>query len=95
MIINEFWRKIISNDMNEDMNDIIKIKKSLEDSDVIIDGNTKTVKHEVKKEESGFLGALLAPLAASLVQPAISLVLKGISRRRVRRPERGYMDKNF
>ena len=51
MIINEFRRKIISNDMNEDMNDIIKIKKSLEDSDVIIDGNTKTVKHEVKKKK--------------------------------------------
>ena len=33
-----------------------------------------------KKQEGGFLGALLAPLAASLVQPAISSVVKGTSR---------------
>ena len=30
---------------NEDMNDIIKIKNSLEDSNVLIDGITETVKH--------------------------------------------------
>ena len=36
---------------NEDMNDIINIIKSLEDSNVLIDGITKTVKHEVKKQE--------------------------------------------
>ena len=34
---------------NEDMNDIIKIKKSLEDSGVLIYGVTVTVKHEIKK----------------------------------------------
>ena len=51
------------------MNDIIKIIKSLEDSGVLIDGVTQTVKDEIKKQEGGFLGALLAPLAASLVQP--------------------------
>ena len=39
------------------------------------------VKHEIKKQESGFLGALLAPLATSLVQPVISAVVKGISGR--------------
>ena len=49
---------------NEDMNDIIKIIKSLEDSGVLIDGVTETVKYEVKKEEDGFLGALLTPLVA-------------------------------
>ena len=31
------------------MNDVIKIVKSLEDSVVIIDGVTETVKHEIKK----------------------------------------------
>ena len=46
---------------NENMNDIIKIIKSLEDSDVLIDGVIETVKHEIKKQEGGFLGALLAP----------------------------------
>ena len=52
-------------------------------------------KHEIKYQESGFLGALLAPLIASLVQPVISSVVKGISRRGVRRTGRGYMDKSF
>ena len=79
---------------NVDMNDIIKIIKSLEDSGVLIDGVTETVKHEIKKQEGGFLDALLAPLAASLVQPVISSVVKGISGRGVRRAGRGYMDKN-
>ena len=31
------------------MNDIIKIIKSLKDLDVLIDGVTETVKHEIKK----------------------------------------------
>ena len=77
------------------MNDIIKIIKSLEDSGVLIDGVTETVKHEIKRQEGRFLGALLAPLATSLVQPVSSSVVKGISGRKVRRAGRGYMDKNF
>ena len=36
------------------MNDIIKIIKSLEDSGVLIDGVTDTVKHEINKK-MGFL----------------------------------------
>ena len=73
---------------NEDMNDIIKIIKSLGDSGVLIDGDTETVRDEIKKQESSFLGALLAPLAASLVQPVVSSVAKGISGRGVRRTGR-------
>ena len=34
---------------NEDLNDIIKTIKSLEDLCVLIDGVTETVKHEIKK----------------------------------------------
>ena len=49
---------------------------------------TKTVKHAIKNQEGGFLGALLAPLAASIVQPVISSVVKSIS-------GRGYMNKKF
>ena len=80
---------------NEDMNDIIKIIRSFEDSTLLIDGITATVKHEVKKQEGGFLPVFLAPLAASLVQQVISLVEKGISGRGVRGAGRGYMDKDF
>ena len=79
---------------NEDMNDIIKIIKSLEDSSVLFDGVTEKVKHEIKNQEGWFLGALLVLLAASLVQPIISSVVKGISGRGVRRARRAYMDKN-
>ena len=32
------------------MNDVIKIEKSLEDFGVLIDGVTKTVNHEMKKQ---------------------------------------------
>ena len=39
--------------------------------------------------------ALLAPLAASLIKPVISLKVKGISGRGVTRAARGYMDKSF
>ena len=77
------------------MNDIIKIIKSLEDSGVLIDGVTERVKHEIKKREGGFIGALLAPLAVPLVRPVISSVVKGISGRGVKRAGRGYMDEKF
>ena len=81
---------------NEDMCDIVKIIKSLEDLAILIDGVTETVKHKIKKkQEGGFLGALLAPLTASLMQPLFSSVVKGISARRVTRAGRWYMNKKF
>ena len=80
---------------NENINDIIKIIKSLEDLGVFIDEVTETVKHEIKKQKSGFLGALLAALAVSKMQPVISSVVRGISGRGVRKAGAGYMDKNF
>ena len=79
---------------NEDVNDIVKILKSLECSNVLIDGITETVKHEIKKQEDEFIPALLAPLAASLVQPVISSVVKGMSGTRIRRARRGHINKN-
>ena len=80
---------------NEDINEITKIRKSLKDSGVLIDRVTETVTHEMKKQEGGYLGALLANLVASLVQLVISSLVQGISRRLVRRAGRGYMVKNF
>ena len=56
---------------NEDVDDIIKIVNSLGNSGILIDRITKAVEHQIKKQEGGFLGALLAPLAASVVQPVI------------------------
>ena len=84
--INKFERKIsgpgavrvgkgfilfISNE-DEDVDDIIKIIKSLGNSGILIVRITKAVEHQIKKQEGGFLGALLAPLLSSVVQPVIS-----------------------
>ena len=70
---------------NEEMNDIFKIIKSLEHSVVLIDEVTEVVKHKIKKQKSRFLGALLPPLATSLVQPIISPVVKDKKGRGIRR----------
>ena len=43
---------IISND---EIHDIIKIVKSLEDSGLLIKGNTETLQNEVKEQKGGFL----------------------------------------
>ena len=40
--------------LNEDINDIIKIIKSLEDSNVLIDGITEKGKHEIKNKKLDF-----------------------------------------
>ena len=53
---------------NEDMNDTIKIINSLEDSGVLIDGVTETIKLEIIQQEGQFLGAVSALSATSLVQ---------------------------
>ena len=60
---------------NEDMNNITKIIKSLKDLGLLIDWVTETVNLEIKKQDGGFLWALLAPLVASLFQQVISYQL--------------------
>ena len=52
---------IISND---EMNDIIKIVKSLEDSGVLLKGISETIQHEAKEQRGGFLSVLLGTLGA-------------------------------
>ena len=69
------------------MNGFIEIIKSLKDLGVSIDGVTETTKNWIKKQEGRFLCALLAPLNASLVQPVICSVVKGISGRRLEEQE--------
>ena len=80
---------------NEDMNNIIKIIKSLEELCALIDGVTGTVKHKIKKQVCGFLLTFLTPSAASIVQPVISSVVKSISGTGVRRAGKGYMSKKI
>ena len=65
---------IISND---DMQDLLKIVKSLEDSGILIDGITETVKNEVKEQKGGFLSMLLDTLGASLLGEFLTKHLSG------------------
>ena len=43
---------------NEEMNDIMKVVKSLEESDLLIKGVSETIKNEVKEQKGRFLGML-------------------------------------
>ena len=52
---------------NEEMNDIMKIVKSLEESSLLIKGVTKTIKNEAKEQTGRFFGMLLGTLGASLL----------------------------
>ena len=52
---------------NKDMDDVIRIVKSLENSDLFVDDTTETVNHEIIKKEDGVFPALIALMAASLV----------------------------
>ena len=52
---------------NDEINDIIKIEKSLEGSGLLSKGVTETVQNEVKEQKEGFLSMLLGALGASLL----------------------------
>ena len=52
---------------NEEMNDIMKIVKSLEESGLLIKGVSEKIKNEVKQQKVGFLSMLLETLGASLL----------------------------
>ena len=52
---------------NNEINNIIKIVKSLGDSGLLLKGVTETVQNEVKEQKGGFLSMLLGTLGASLL----------------------------
>ena len=51
----------------EDMKDIMKIIKTLENSGILLKGASKTIKNETKEQRGGFLSMLLGTLGASLL----------------------------
>ena len=51
----------------EEMNDVIKITKSFEESRLLIKGVSETIKNKAKEQKRGFLGTLLGTLGASLL----------------------------
>ena len=65
---------IISND---EMNDILKIVKSLENSGLLLKGVSETIQHEAKEQRGGFLSMLLGTLGASLLGDILSKGLSG------------------
>ena len=67
---------------NDDLDDIIKIVESLETSGLLIDRVSETVKHEIKKEESGFFPTKMTPMAVSLVAPMVSSLINSITGKR-------------
>ena len=81
---------IISND---EMNDILKIVKSLEDSGVLLKGVSETIKSEAEEQKGGFLSMLLGILGASLL--GNTLAGKGVIRAGEGTIRAGYGSKNF
>ena len=56
---------------NEEMEDIMKIDKSLEESRLIIEGISETSRHEAKKQKGGLVRMLLDTSAASLLRSTV------------------------
>ena len=65
---------IISND---EMDDILKIVKSHEDSGVLSKSVSETIQHEAKEQRGRFLSMLLGTLGASLLGDILSKGLSG------------------
>ena len=65
---------IISND---EMDDILKMVKSLENSGVLLKGVSETIQHEAKEQRGGFLGMLSGTLGDSLLGDVLSKGLSG------------------
>ena len=65
---------IISND---EMDDILKVIKSLEDSGVLLKAVSETIQHEATEQRGGFLSMLLGTLGASLLGDILSKGLSG------------------
>ena len=63
--------------LNEEINDIMKIVQALEDSNNLLKGVTKTIKNETKEQKGGFLSTLLGILGDSLLGDLLTKNLSG------------------
>ena len=71
-----FWSDNLNNS-NDEMDDILKIVKSLETSGVLLKEVSETIQHEAKEQRGGFLSMLLGTLGASLLGDVLSKGLSG------------------
>ena len=73
------------------MKDILKTVKSLEDSGLLLEGVSETIKNEAKEQKERLLGMLLGTLGASLF--VNMLAGKGVMRAEERTVRVGYGSK--
>ena len=52
---------------NDEMDNIVKVVKSLEDSRLLLEGVSETIKYEAKEQKGGFLSMLLGTFGPSLL----------------------------
>ena len=58
--------------LNEEMNNIMKLVKSIEESGLLTKGVSETVKNETKEQKGGFFGMVLRILGANLLGNLLS-----------------------
>ena len=58
---------------NDEMEDIIKIVKSLEDSGLLLKGVSETIQNEAKEQKGGFLSMLLGTLRVILLRDILTV----------------------
>ena len=73
---------------SDEMEDIIEVVKSLEDSGLLLKGVSETIQNEAKKQKGGFLSMLLGTLGASLLGNI--LTGKGMNRAQEKIVRAGY-----
>ena len=78
---------------NDDMEDILKIVNSLEDSGLFLEEVSETMKNEAQEQKGGFFSMLVGTLGASLL--GNMLAGKGVIRAGERKIGVGYGSKNF
>ena len=71
---------------NDEMDDILKIVKSLEDFGLLLKGVSETIQYEAKEQRGGFLSMLLGTLGTSLL---VDILSKGLSGKGVIRAGEG------
>ena len=64
-------------DEMDEMDGILEIVKSLEDSGVLLKGVSETIQNEAKEQRGGFLSMLLGTLGASLLTDLLTKKLSG------------------
>ena len=65
---------------NDEIEDIIKVVKSLEDSGLLLKGVSETIQNEAKEQKGGFLCMLLVTLGTSLLDNILAGTGKGMNR---------------